>query len=55
MTGQSDIERALTIFQEFGPNRIIPVRKRWRDAFPGATEAELGMGSEVPRDGAFRV
>ena len=41
MTGQSDIERALTIFQEFGPNRAIPVRKRWRDAFPGATEAEF--------------
>ena len=41
MTGQSDIEGALAIFQEFGPNRAIPVRTRWRDAFPGVGEAEF--------------
>ena len=41
MTEESDIERALAIFQEFGPNRAIPVRKRWRGAFPDATDDEF--------------
>jgi hypothetical protein len=41
MTDESDIERALAIFQEFGPNRTIPIWKRWRNAFPDATDDEF--------------
>jgi hypothetical protein len=41
MGEESDINRALQIFQEFGPNRAIPVQKRWRDAFPNVTPEQL--------------
>jgi hypothetical protein len=37
----SNLDRALQIFQEFGPNRLIPVQTRWRDAFPGATTEQF--------------
>jgi len=29
--------KALSIFQEFGPRRGLPVRQRWQEAFPKVT------------------
>jgi hypothetical protein len=41
MSEQSDIDRALQIFQEFGPDRAIPVQTRWRVAFPDVATEQL--------------
>ncbi len=38
MNIESDIERAFTIYLAFGPDRAIPVRVRWREAFPGVAD-----------------
>jgi hypothetical protein len=35
------LNEALTIFQAFGPERGIPVITRWKEAFPGESEATL--------------
>ena len=50
MTNKSDIEHALAIFQEFGPNRAIPVRERWRNAFPKATDDEFAEWETLFRE-----
>jgi hypothetical protein len=50
MGERSDIDRALKIFQEFGPNRAIPVQKRWRDAFPNVTIEQLAEWETLFRE-----
>lgn len=41
MGEENDIDRALQIFQQFGPDRAIPIQKRWRDAFPNVPTEQL--------------
>jgi hypothetical protein len=36
-----DIDEALRIFQEFGPNRAVPIQQRWRDAFSNVTPEQM--------------
>ena len=34
MSNNDRYNEALKIFQEFGPRRSLPIRERWREAFP---------------------
>jgi hypothetical protein len=50
MAKDSDLNRALQIFQEFGPNRAIPLQKRWKNAFPNETAEQLQMWERLFRE-----
>lgn len=39
--GEVAFDLVLEMFQGFGPQRLIPIEVRWREAFPEATDAEM--------------
>jgi hypothetical protein len=42
--------KALEIFQEFGPRRRIPVHRRWAEVFPTATDEDFQEWQSRCRD-----
>jgi hypothetical protein len=36
-----DFNLVLAEFQEFGPQRSVPIEERWRRRFPGASDEEV--------------
>ena len=42
--------KALEIFQEFGPNRRIPVQQRWAEVFRAATSEDFQEWQSAFRD-----
>src|SRR5438552_2488297 len=41
MSGEIDFNRILEIFQQFGPERVVPIEDRWRELFPTATDGQM--------------
>ena len=46
----AEFNKALEIFQEFGPRRCVPVRERWTEAFPNATREDFAEWEALCRE-----
>jgi hypothetical protein len=50
MLTNEQFNRALEIYQEFGPRRRIPIHQRWQEAFPQAAPDEMKDWERAFRD-----